>query len=318
MTNVYEQVDANKRKSALVVVLFSIVTAVSVYFISLGLSYYLGNLSRGAGSGFSRGGFGVFGFALIISGLASFAGYWFSDKIVLGISGARPADRKRDFLFYTVAENMSLVAQVPMPKLYVIDDTAPNAFATGRDPQHAVICATSGILVKLNRTELEGVIAHEMSHVQNYDTRLMSVVSVLVGTVVLLGDLFIRASWWGGRGRSDREDRGTGAVFIVIGLIFAILSPIVAQLIQLAISRKRELLADASAVKLTRQPEGLLKALVKISADREPLEAANKATAHLYIMNPLKNRHDAVGWFAGLFNTHPPLAERVKQLKAMT
>ncbi|MEK9171309.1 MAG: M48 family metalloprotease, partial [Patescibacteria group bacterium] len=190
MKNIYEQVDANKWKSAVVVVIFTVVTAVSIYFISMGLAAYFGDV-RGVG------GVGFVGVALIISGLMSFTGYWFSDKIVLGISGARPADRKKDFLFYTVAENMSLAAQVPMPKLYVIDDTAPNAFATGRDPQHAVICATTGILSKLNRTELEGVIAHEMSHVQNYDIRLMSVVSVLVGTVVLLGDLFIRASWWG-------------------------------------------------------------------------------------------------------------------------
>jgi len=295
------------------VAVFTVVTAVSIYFISMGMAVYFG----GSGGIGDIGGIGMIGVALIISGLASFTGYWFSDKIVLGISGARPADRKKDFLFYTVAENMSLAAQVPMPKLYVIDDTAPNAFATGRDPQHAVICATTGILSKLNRTELEGVVAHEMSHVQNYDIRLMSVVSVLVGTVVLLGDLFIRASWWGGRGRGDRDDKGTGAIFIVIGLIFAILSPIVAQLIQLAISRKRELLADASAVKLTRQPEGLLNALVKISADREPLEVANKATAHLYIINPLKNRHDAIGWFAGMFNTHPPLKERIDQLRSM-
>jgi len=313
MTNVYEQVDANKWKSGVVVAVFTVVTAVSIYFISMGMAVYFG----GSGGIGDIGGIGMIGVALIISGLASFTGYWFSDKIVLGISGARPADRKKDFLFYTVAENMSLAAQVPMPKLYVIDDTAPNAFATGRDPQHAVICATTGILSKLNRTELEGVVAHEMSHVQNYDIRLMSVVSVLVGTVVLLGDLFIRASWWGGRGRGDRDDKGTGAIFIVIGLIFAILSPIVAQLIQLAISRKRELLADASAVKLTRQPEGLLNALVKISADREPLEVANKATAHLYIINPLKNRHDAIGWFAGMFNTHPPLKERIDQLRSM-
>ena len=212
---------------------------------------------------------------------------------------------------------MSLAAQVPMPKLYVIDDTAPNAFATGRDPQHAVICATTGILSKLNRTELEGVVAHEMSHVQNYDIRLMSVVSVLVGMVVLLGDLFMRATWWGSRGRGDREDKGMGAIFIVVGLIFAILSPIVAQLIQLSISRRRELLADASAVKLTRQPEGLLNALVKISADREPLEVANKATAHLYIINPFKGIHGTRDWLAGMFNTHPPLQERVRQLKEM-
>lgn len=307
MTNVYEQVDANKRKSLVVVFCFSLFIILSTYLISRGFGAYMG---------YETSGLGITGIALVISGVASFGGYWFSDRIVLGISGAHPANRKRDFLFYTVSENMSLAAHVPMPKLYVIDDTAPNAFATGRDPEHAVICATTGLLTKLNRTELEGVIAHEMSHVQNYDTRLMSVVAVLVGMVVLLGDFFMRATWWG-RGGGDREEKGAGALFVVVGLLFAILSPIVAQLIQLAISRRRELLADASAVKLTRQPDGLLHALVKISADREPLEAANKATAHLYISNPLKNRHDAIGWFAGLFNTHPPLAERVAQLKSM-
>lgn len=311
MTNIYEQVDANKWKSAIVVAIFAAVTAVSIYFLSMGMAAYSG------GEIGEIGGIGVVGVALIISGAMSFGGYWFSDKIVLGISGARPADRKRDFLFYTVAENMSLAAGVPMPKLYVIDDTAPNAFATGRDPTHAAICATSGLLSKLNRTELEGVIAHEMSHVVNYDTRLMSVVTVLAGVVVLLGDWFLRMSWWGRSNRGNREDKGSGAIFILLGLIFAILSPIVAQLIQLAISRRRELLADASAIKITRQPDGLARALVKISADREPLEVANKATAHLYIMNPLKNNHNAIGWFAGLFNTHPPLAERLKQLSGM-
>lgn len=308
MQNVYEQVDINKRKSALVVVLFSLFIVVSTYLISRGLGAYYG---------YDASGFGLTGIALIVSGLTSFGGYWFSDKIVLGISGARLANRKNNFLFYTVAENMSLAAHVPMPKLYVIEDTAPNAFATGRDPEHAAICATTGILSKLNRTELEGVIAHEMSHVQNYDTRLMSVVAVLVGLVVLLGDWFFRATWWGRGSRDNREDRDAGAIFIVVGLIFAILSPVIAQLIQLAISRRRELLADASAVKLTRQPEGLLNALVKISGDREPLEAANKATAHLYIVNPFKGIHGTRDWFAGLFNTHPPLSERVVQLRSM-
>ena len=224
------------------------------------------------------------------------------------------------FDFYTVAENLASSQRMKVPKLYVIDDTAMNAFATGRDPEHAVICATTGLLQKLDRTELEGVLAHELSHIRNYDTRLMSVVSVLVGSIALLADWFLRMSWYGRGGRGDqgdRGDRGMGAIFIAIGLIFAILSPIVAQLIQLAISRKRELLADASGVKLTRQPDGLARALVKISSDREPLEAANKATAHLYIMNPLKNRHDAIGWFAGMFNTHPPLKERIDQLRLM-
>lgn len=308
MLNVYEQVDANKRKSAIVMVAFALVIAVSTYFISRGLSAYYG---------YESSGLGTTGIALIFSGLTSFAGYWWSDKIVLSLSGARPANRKRDFQFFTVAENLSLAAQIPMPRLFVIDDTATNAFATGRDPSHAVVCATTGLLQKLDRTELEGVIAHELSHIRNYDIRLMSVVTVLVGVVTLLGDWFLRASYYGGRGRSSQENKGAGAIFIVIGLLFALFSPIVARLIQLAINRRREFLADASAVKITRQPDGLARALLKISADREPLEAANKATAHLYIANPLKNRHDSIGWFAGLFNTHPPVKERIKQLQSM-
>lgn len=309
MTNVYEQVDANKRKSAMVVIGFTLFITLATYFISRGMAAYYG---------YEAGALGITGIALIMSGLMSFAGYWWSDRIVLTLSGARPADRKRDFQFFTVAENLSLASQLPVPKLFVIDDTAPNAFATGRDPKHAAVCATTGLLSKLDRTELEGVIAHELSHVGNYDTRLMSVVSVLVGIITLLGDWFLRMSWYGRSGRSNRDDKGAGAVFIVIGLLFALLSPIVAQLIQLAISRRREFLADASAVKLTRQPDGLVRALLKISKDKEPLEAANKATAHLYFSNPLKNHHDAVGWFAGLFNTHPPIEERIKQLKEMT
>lgn len=313
MNNVFEQVDSNKRRSMAVMVLFTLFVSLAVYFISMGLNMYFGPSSAGDYGG--AGGFGVFGIAMIVSGLMSFAGYWYSDKIVLTLSGAKPASKQRDFEFYTVTENLSLGSGLPMPKLYVIEDSAPNAFATGRDPQHAVICATSGLLSKLNRTELEGVVAHEMSHVGNYDTRLMSVVTVLVGVVVLLGDWFLRASFWG-RGSRDRENN-SGAIFIILGLVFALLSPIVAQLIQLAISRRRELLADASAIKITRQPDGLARALIKISADREPLEVANKATAHLYIINPLKNIHGGIGTFANLFNTHPPLTERLKQLRSM-
>lgn len=301
-------------------ILFTLVVSVSIYFISMGLGYYLGgNEGTGGFGGPPAGGLGIFGIALIFSGITSFAGYWFSDKIVLTLSGARPADRKKDFEFYTVAENLSLGTGLPKPKLYVIDDTAPNAFATGRDPDHAVICATTGLLSKLNRTELEGVIAHEMSHVGNYDTRLMSVVTVLVGVVVLLGDWFLRISFYRGHrdDQGDQGNRGIGTLFILLGFIFALLSPIVAQLIQLAISRKRELLADAGAIKITRQPDGLARALVKISADREPLEVANKATAHLYIVNPFKGVHGRLDHFAGLFNTHPSLEERLKQLRSM-
>lgn len=307
MINVYESVDSNKRKSAIVVVAFVLFVFASAFLISKGLAYYYGYESTGLE---------LTGIALIISGLMSFGSYYFSDKIILGLSGARPADRKRDFLFYTVAENLSLAAGLPKPKLYIIDDTALNAFATGRDPQHAVICATTGLLDKLNRTELEGVIGHELSHVANYDTRLMSIVTILVGIITLLGDWLLRASFYG-KSR-DREDKGNGIIFLAFGLALALLSPLIAQIIQLAISRRREFLADVSSVKLTRQPSGLISALKKLGEDKEPLEAANKATAHLYIVNPLKNHHDAVGWFASLFNTHPPLAERIKTLEKMS
>ncbi len=309
MVNMYEAIDANKRKSWLVIVGFAIFVVVSVYVISKAMGFYFG---------YQVGGLGITGLALIISGLMSLGGYYFSDRVVLTLSGARPADRKRDFLFFTVAENLAIGAGIPKPKLCVIDDSAPNAFATGRDPEHAVIVATTGLLSKLNRTELEGVVAHEMSHVRNYDTRLMSLVAVMVGMIALIGDWFLRASFWG-RGRRDNDREGNaGTIFILLGFLFVLASPIVAQLIQLAISRRREFLADVGSVELTRQPDGLIHALEKISSDSEPLEVANKATAHLYIVNPFKGKgHGAVGWFANLFNTHPPISERIKALQKM-
>jgi heat shock protein HtpX len=268
--------------------------------------------------GYQPGGFGFFGMALIISGVSSFVSYYYSDKIVLGISGARPATPQEDKLFTQVADNLCIGAGIPRPKLYVISDTAPNAFATGRDPEHAVICATTGLLSKLNRTELEGVIAHELTHVKNYDIRLMGVVSVMVGLIALLGDWFLRSMWWGGGRKRDNDESGIGAIFIILGIVFAILSPIIGTLIQLSISRRREFTADAGSVGITRQPQGLISALEKISTDTEPLEAANKATAHLYIVNPFKGKSGrAVERLAGLFNTHPPINERIKALKAM-
>jgi len=306
MVNPYESVDTNKRKSLLVVLMFSLFVFGAVYFIAQAAAVI---------QGYEVGGLGYFGLALIISGISSVGGYYFSDKIILGISGARPANKKTDFLFYTVAENLSLASGIPMPTLYVIDDTAPNAFATGRDIKHAAIAATRGLLDKLDRTELEGVIAHEMSHIKNYDMLLMSVVSVMVGTVALMADFLLRTKL----GRSnDNDDNKLGAVFLVLGIIFAILSPFVAQLIQLAISRRREFLADAGSALLTRQPQGLISALKKISADHEPLEVANKATAHLYIANPFKDKaNGSVGWFSGLFLTHPPIADRLAALNKM-
>lgn len=308
MVNVYEAQAANKRKSAIVIVLFVVFVTFSVYILSLAFSAY---------TGYKPGGLGFVGLAFIVSGAMSLGSYYFSDRVVLAISGARAADRRRDFKFYTVAENLALGAGLPKPKLYVIEDTAPNAFATGRDPEHAVICATTGLIEKLTRTELEGVVAHELTHIRNYDTRLMSIVSILVGIVALLGDWFLRMSWWGRR--SDRDEGGSvGAILMLLGILFAILSPIIAQLIRLAISRRREFTADGGSVEITRQPEGLISALQKISADSEALEAANKATAHLYIVNPFKEKTGrAVEWMAGLFNTHPPVKARIAALKAM-
>lgn len=296
----YQHIAANKRKSWLVVVCFFAFLTLVLYVFAQALGY----------------GADALGIAAIIAFGSTFFSYWFSDSMVLTLSGARPASRKEDFLFYTVTENLCLAARLPMPKLYVIDDTAMNAFATGRDPKHASICATTGLLSRLDRTELEGVVAHELAHVKNYDIRLMAVISVMVGLIALLADWFLR---FGLRGRrqSDRESGGLQAALFVLGVVLALLSPLIAQLMQLAISRSREYLADASGAKLTQYPEGLARALEKLDHDREPLEAANKATAHLYITNPLKNRHDAVGWFAGLFTTHPPIAERVARLRDM-
>lgn len=300
MVNFYEAVESNKRKSILIMALF-------IGFIFV-VSYILASAME-LGTGF-------IGLALIFSGLMSFASYYWSDQIILGLSGAHPVDRHKEKLFYDVVQNLSLASGLPMPKLFVIEDSAPNAFATGRDPDHGALCATRGLLDKLNRTELEGVVAHELSHIGNYDTRLLAIVTILVGMVALLGDWFLRSLWFGGRDR-DESDRGSsGAIFFALAVLVAILSPILAQLIRLAVSRRRESLADASSVKLTRQPEGLIQALIKISSDREPLESANRATASLYIVNPLKG-HDVVGFMAHLWDTHPPVKERISALRAM-
>jgi len=307
--NIYEVQSANKIRTAVIVAGFVVFVFLAVYILTNAFGYYMG---------YQPGGLGYFGMAFIVSGISSFFSYYYSDKIVLGISGARRANPQEDRLFTQVAENLSIGAGIPKPKLYVIEDSAPNAFATGRDPEHAVICVTTGLLSKLDRTELEGVMAHEISHIRNYDIRLMSVVSVMVGLVALLGDWFLRVRFFGGGRNRDSDSGSLGAIMIIVGIIFAILSPIIAQLIQLAISRRREFTADAGSVGITRQPQGLISALEKIASDTEPLEAANKATAHLYIVNPFKkSSNKAVATFAGLFNTHPPIPERIKALKSM-
>ena len=249
--------------------------------------------------------------AVIFSFSMSFFSYWYSDKIVLAMSKAKEIKHEENPQLYHLVENLCITAGLPLPKIYIIDDSAPNAFATGRDPQHAVIAVTSGLLAKLEKTELEGVISHELSHIGNRDILLQTVVVILVGLVALLSDWFLRFSRFGS-GR-NRDSRGSlGPILIIAGLILALLSPLIATLMQLAISRKREFLADASGALLTRYPEGLAKALEKISQDQEPLEVANKATAHLYIANPLKGQK-----ISKLFMTHPSIEERIKALRGM-
>ena len=301
----YAQISTNRFKTWLIMLIFAFFITFVVYVFTNALGF------RGPSAlGFS-------GIALIIAGLLNFLSYYNSDKIVMAISGAKQIQKKDNPTLFRTVENLCIASGLPMPKIYIIDDTAPNAFATGRDPKHASIAFTAGILQKLDKLELEGVTAHELSHVGNYDTRLMTIVSILVGSVALLADFFIRITWWGG-GRRDRDENSSASgILMVIALIMAILAPIIATLIQLAISRKREFLADASGALLTRNPDGLADALLKISADREPLEVANKATAHLYIVNPFKEGHKLVGIFANLFNTHPPIEQRVKALRAM-
>jgi len=249
--------------------------------------------------------------ALVFAMVSSIGSYYYSDRIVLAMSHARPATREEYAHLVNSVEGLSLAAGLPVPKIYVIDDTAPNAFATGRNPQHAVICVTTGLLQKLNRVELEGVIGHEMSHIKDYDILFMAMVAVMAGTVVLISDWLLRSFWWGSR-RRDRE--GGNPIVLVVALVAAILAPVIATLIQLAVSRKREYLADAQGALLTRFPDGLADALRKIAADTEPLEAANKATAHLYIYNPLR---DHGGFLNSLFSTHPPVEERIERLRAM-
>lgn len=298
----WDQVSSNTFKTWLIMFFFSIFSVSVIYILAKGYGY--------GGSG----GLGLTGMAFIMAGIMNFVSYYFSDKIVLGISGAKLVKKENNLQLYRMVENLCIAAGLPSPKIYTIDDSATNAFATGRDPKHAAIAFTTGILQKLNKQELEGVTAHELSHVGNRDTLLMSVVSILVGTIALLSDWFLRSMWYGGR-NNDRDNK-SGAIFAVLALVAAILAPIVATLIQLSVSRRRELLADASGVLLTRYPEGLINALVKISSDKEALEVANRGTAHLYIVNPLKGQQ-AVGWFAGLFNTHPPIEARIKALREM-
>lgn len=298
--NIYKAISANIWKSYLIIALF-ILFAWTVAYI----------FGRATGYGPSIG-FGIFIFSIIYS----FVSYFYSDKIVLATSGAQEIEKKDNPELFRIVENLAMGDGIPMPRVYIIDDPSPNAFATGRDPKHAAVAATTGILDRLNKAELEGVIAHELSHVKNYDTRLMAITAVLVGFIALITDLFMRNLFWGGfRNNNDRDNRSEG-LFLLIGIVLAIIAPIIASLIQLAISRKRELLADASGALLTRYPEGLARALEKISSDPRPLATASNATAHLYIVNPFKEKGFG-SWVSNLFSTHPPIEERIKILRSM-
>lgn len=293
MTTLYEQRSANVWKTVFLMVIFLVLVGVVGYAASL----YFGSP--------------VFLYvALIFGALMNFYSYWFSDKQVLKMTGAKPASREEHFDFYTVAENMAITAGIPTPKLYVIDDPAPNAFATGRNEKHAVVAATTGLLAMLSRAELEGVIAHEMSHIKNKDMLVMTIAVVLAGFIALIADMFLHFAHLGaGDGNNDSK---AGALFMVLALVGVILAPIAAQLIHLAISRRREYLADASGALLSRHPEGLASALVKISGYGAPMKKASTATAHLFISNPFGK--GKTSWIAGLFATHPPVEARIKAL----
>lgn len=285
---ILKSVQDNKRSSFFIVSLFIVIIMVGVYFVCYALD--LGFLS--------------IPIAVVGAVVPAIISYNNCDKIVLSLNGARPATREQDLLLSNLLDNMCIASGLPRPKLYVINDASPNAFATGRNPENAVICVTTGLLEKLDKYELEGVIAHELSHIKNYDILLSTIVSIFVGFVVILSDWFTR---WSFRRSSSSDNKNP--IFVIIGILFLILSPIFATLMKLAISRKREFLADASAVEMTRNPDGLISALQKIALDPDPLEVANKSTAHMYISNPFKDKT------SDLFSTHPSTEKRIEALR---
>lgn len=299
-----DRIAVNRRNSLLLILVFLAFVVVLGYVIGYA---WIGD-PRGA----------LFGLALaFVAGTASgLLSYYAGDRMVLAASRAREINHDDAPVLFNVVEEMAIAGGLPMPKVYIIEDSAPNAFATGRDPEHAKIAVTRGLLEKLDRDELQGVIAHEMAHVGNYDIRYAMLVGVLVGTTVLISDFFLRGLWFGG-GRGGRRSEGGGQIqliMMIVAVLLAILAPLFARLLQLSISRQREYLADATAVQLTRNPKGLADALAKISGDREVLEVANRATAHLYIVNPVKGFEKRA---KGLFSTHPPIEERIKILRSM-
>ena len=299
----YAQKDSNIRKTWLLFTIFLVI----VIGIGFAFSQIYGNSS-------------ILYFAVIFSVSMNIIAYWFSDKIVLKMANAKPIEKKDNPELYNIIENLSIIAGLPMPKVYIINESAPNAFATGRNPEHSVVAVTKGLLQKLNRTELEGVIAHEISHIGNRDMLLSTMVVVLVGFISILSDMFLRSMFFSGR----RDNRGGGRqiqeILMIVGIVLSILAPIAAVLMQLAISRKREFLADASGTLLTRYPEGLANALEKIAGDPTPLSVAKNITAHLWVDDPFTHGigdGKKVNWLHKLFMTHPPVGERIAALKGL-
>ncbi|PIR03182.1 MAG: zinc metalloprotease HtpX [Candidatus Magasanikbacteria bacterium CG11_big_fil_rev_8_21_14_0_20_43_7] len=292
----YSQIDSNKRKTIILITIFiAIITGIG-YFLAEYMDY----------------GYGAMGVAVGISLLMTLVSYFQGDKIALASTGAKQIAQKDNPYVYRMVENLCITAGIPVPKIHIIPSPALNAFATGRDPEHASIAFTSGIIEALENEELEGVAAHELSHVKNYDIRVMTIVVVLVGAIALISDMFFRMHFFGGGRRSNNDSGKAGGIIMIVGIVLLILSPIIAELIKLAISRKREYLADASGALLTRYPEGLARALEKISASSATLPHASAATAHLFISNPFKK-----GSVSGLFSTHPPMKDRVEKLRGM-
>jgi heat shock protein HtpX len=303
----YDQIAANKRNSFLMAA-----------FV-VGLLGLLGFTIGYAVVGSPAGGVAALALAIGVGAVSGIGTYFSGDKLVLTVSGARPVDDATAPQLMNVVREMAVAANVPMPAVYTIDDTAPNAFATGRDPAHASIAITTGLLEKLDREELQGVIAHEMSHVRNFDIRFSLIVGVMVGAIAILADFFLRFTFWGGLSgrRSSRDSGGNGAaaVIAIIAIVLAILAPIVAKFIQLAVNRQREYLADSSGVELTRDPYGLERALAKIGTDKEVLEVANRGTQHMYFTNPIKKFEARA---SGLMDTHPPILDRINRLRQLT
>src|SRR3989344_2110213 len=300
--NIYENISSNKRNSIILVLLFFIILISLGYFIG----FYYGNFYTGIGIGF---------FAMVFSIIMTLINFYAGDKIILKMSSAKPADKKTHGRLIYAVEGIAIAAGIPTPKIYIIEDSAINAFATGRDLEHASVTVTTGAIERLNKLELESVVAHEISHIKNYDIRLMMLVVILVGMITLLSDWFLRSMFYGKRKEGAKTEGVIGIVLIAIGIVLVVLSPFIAQLIKLAVSRKREFLADANGALLTRYPKGLSDALKKIRDDKEPLvEAANKATAHLFIENPLRKFK---GRMNIMFSTHPDINDRIKRLEYM-